>query len=179
MQKVTKAVIATTKLTEYPMPQVIAFYIVETEDDSLDRIEINTVTRIDPNHKPHDIIHVCSIFEESTGVDTRIITSFDGESYNTPYEGTPFDYPGQYTLDSHMDMIKFNAALLIGQDLAYKAFKGKNLYSFRKDYATSWKDMFNTFIKTRYSFKTITNEFEVKRLYRLPKSYTPIVEDEV
>ena len=179
MQKVTKAVIATTKLTSYPIPHVIAFYIVETDDDSLDRIEINSVTRADRYYNPQDILHVCTILEESTGADTRVITSFDGESYNTPYEGTLFDYPGQYALDSHMDMIKFNAALLIGQDLAYKAFKGKSLYRFRKDYAISWKDMFNTFIKTRYSFKTITNEFEVKRLYRLPKSYAPIVEDEV
>lgn len=177
MLKVTKAVIVKHRLTKPKFPHVIIFFL--SEGDEVVQLEVNVVKTLDFNFKPVELTHVCTIYKISTGAGIRIGTKFEGEAYYSFYESTDFDNPGEYIIDNAAAIIKFQAGVMIGQDLANKVFTGKGMFDSQKGYDVLYKDLYTNFIKSRFTISYVANEFKVRKLYKLDRVYEPIIEDEV
>ena len=165
MRKATKAVILYSKLTKPRFPHVVIFYI--SENGELVELEANAVYLLDNKYKPQKFITICSFMN----IGDRIVSCFPGENYDTELN--------IYSLDDPGFMIKFNAAVLMGQKLAYKAFKKKPYYSMKNGgYDSIVHDLMYNFIDSRFSVRYIANELEVRRLYKLDKAVLDLVEGE-
>lgn len=161
--KVTKAVILYSKLTKPRFPHVIIFYI--SENNKVVSLEVNSVRSLDSNYKPNSLTRICSIYPANKNR-TNILTRFEGEDYETKFEGKN---PNTYNLNNPTEMIKFNAGILFGQNLAYKAFTGKSYSPDKNGYDVIYNDLMKNFVKTRFSVRYINNIFEINRYYKIPR----------